>query len=651
MTAIFLRRMGWKMATDEVIIELKQRITFLEAVLANVREDNGIWDRIFAENYWGMMVCDAITGELLKMNICYADMHGYSISELIGKSIYDVFALGYHKDLPEIIRMIHDHGHYAYNSVHIRKNGSCFPVHTDSYEVTVNARRFRVVSIWDISESELKEKELRQYRENLEELVKLRTEELERTNKQLRSEIMQKEAAENELARANREMIDTLESISDGFVAVNRQWIITYANKAMVNARKKKGINGILVGSGLWETYEQGNREIYDSCLKVMNDRKPTRFETYVALMGQWNEFSIYPTESGISIFSRNIDEQKKIEKAVEEEHHRLYSLFDSFPGLIYVQEDKHKIRFANSSFQTKFGPYEGKPCYEVIAGLTIPCSDCILPIVIKGSKYRSKEVAFDNRIYEGYAQPFTDADGSRLVFKVLLDITERKDAERELARLERLNMVGEMAAGIAHEVRNPLTTVRGFLQLLAAKDNTKQYHEFYALMIEELDRANFIISDFLSLASDKTSDFELTNISEMVRGLSPLLAADALNQDKEMILELAQVPDILGNKNELRQLLLNIARNGLEAMPVGTTLTIQTLMLEDYIILRVCDQGEGVDPVIFEKLGTPFLTTKAQGTGLGLAICQSIAVRHHAVISYESNPSGTTVTVKFPVG
>ncbi len=640
------------MSTNEVMSELEQRVAFLEGALAEARDDNEIWDRIYTESYWGIMVCDAISGELLKMNFCYADMHGYSISELIGRSIYDVFAPGHHKNLPEIIRMIHEHGHYEYNSVHIKKNGSCFPVHTDSYEVTVNARRVRVVSVWDITESELKEKELSQYRERLEEMVKSRTDELERTNEQLRSEIIQKGAVEKELAKANQGMINTLESISDGFVAVNHQGIITYANKAMLKACKKKGTNDVnaFLGSSFRETYEQRNMEIYESCLKVMNDRKPTRFEAYVAFMGQWTEFSVYPTESGISIFSRNIDERKKMEEAVEAEHHRLYSLFDSFPGLIYVQEANHKIRFANSSFQAKFGPYEGKPCYEVIADLTIPCSECILPIIIKGSKSRWKEVLFDNRVYEVYAQPFTDADGSRLVFKVLLDITERMNADRELARLERLNMVGEMAAGIAHEVRNPLTTVRGFLQLLTSKDNTKQYHEFYDLMIEELDRANFIIADFLSLAQDKTSNFELTNISEMVRNLAPLLTADAFNQDKEIILELEQVSDILGNKNELRQLLLNIARNGLEAMPVGTTLTIQTLRSEDDIILRVCDQGVGIDPGILERLGTPFLTTKAQGTGLGLAICQTIALRHHAVISYESNPSGTTVTIKFPV-
>ena len=636
------------MSTDEEIIELKQNVAYLEATLANVREDNGIWDRIFAENYWGMMVCDAISGEILKMNLCYAEMHGYSTFELIGKSIYDVFAPECHEDLREIVRKIHEHGHCAYKSVHIRKNGSRFPVHSDTYEVTINARRLRVVSVWDITESELKEKELRQYRESLEELVKSRTDELERTNEQLRREIFQKEAAQNELAKANQEMINILESISDSFFTLNPQWVITNVNNSMVKALEANGINGDIVGADFWETCKQGNQEIKDACLKAMYDGRQSQFETYATLMGHWAEYSIYPTTSGIAAFSRNIDERKKNERIVKEEQHRLYSLFNAFPGLIYVLEENYKIRFANRSFQAKFGSCEGQYCHSVIAGLDYPCSDCMTPIALRNSTSSRSERIYDHRTYEVHAQPFTDADGSRLVFKVLIDITDRQNSDRELARLERLNMVGEMAAGIAHEVRNPLTTVRGFLQLLASKDNTKLYHEFYELMIEELDRANCIISDFLNLARDKSADFTLINITNIIRSLVPLLSADALNQDKEISLELEQVPDFQGNENELRQLLLNLARNGLEAMEGGKTLTIQTFKLDNYIILRVCDQGGGVDPVIFNKLGTPFLTTKEKGTGLGLAICQSIAVRHNAVINFESNATGTTVTVKF---
>jgi len=638
------------MSREEVISELKQKVIILEAALAEVREDNEIWDRIFAENYWGMVVTDVLNAQLLKVNPRFAEMLGYSTQELIGKSIYDVYSPDYHQELPDIFRHIHESGHYAYKSVFSRKNGGSFPVHIDSYEVLIKEQRLRVVSIWDITESERKENELRQYREGLEELVKIRTNELERINDQLRKEILQKESVEDELAKANREMVNVLESIGDGFIAINRQWIITYVNKAMLEARKAKGLNTNFVGSNFWQIYMRGSKWINDACQKVMQDGQPRRLETYEPLKEQWSEISIYSTENGIALFSRNIDERKKIERAVEEEHRRLYSLFNGFPGLIYVQEENFKIRFGNSSFQDKFGPCEGKTCYEVIARLKSPCPDCVTSTVFGRSISLCKERFFENRIYEKYIQPFTDADGSRLIFKILIDITDRKNADRELARLDRLNMVGELAAGIAHEVRNPLTTVHGFLQLLASKDNTREYREFYELMIEELNRANSIITDFLSLASNKTSDFELVNISGIVRSLFPLLSADALNREKEISLELEEVPDIQGNINELRQLLLNLARNGLESMQNGRTLTIQTCKLENYIILRVRDQGGGIDPMILQKLGTPFFTTKEQGTGLGLAICQSIALRHKAVINYDSNPTGTTVTVKFAI-
>ena len=638
------------MTSNKVIVELEQKLASLEATLVKVREDNEIWNRIFKENSWGMVVCDVNSGELLKVNLRYAEMHGYSPSELIGKSIYTLLcAPGHHQDILQIDFM-RNSDYYEYKSVHIKKDGTLFPVYVENYEMTVNMKRLRVVSIWDITKGKVEEKELSHYRECLEGLMKSRTDELEHSNQQLRKEIIQKEAAEKELAKVNQNMIDTLESISDCFIAVNRQWVITYANKAMVKAREKNGFHKNIIGTDYWETYNMGNNVIMEACLNVMKDGQPARLDAYAPFVEQWVEVSIYPTESGISVFFRNIDERRKIEKAVEEEHHRLYLLFNNFPGLIYVQEENCKIRFANDSFQAKFGPCMNKLCFEVIAGLAYPCQDCmtpLTPLTLRSSTAVWKEMVFDNRIYEIYSQPFIDADGSRLVFKVLIDITDRKRADQELARLERLNMVGEMAAGIAHEVRNPLTTVRGFLQLLTTKDETR-YHEFYHLMIGELDRANEIITDFLSLAKDKSYDFSPINITGIVKTLAPLLSSDATNQDKEIILDLKEGLVTQGSENELRQLILNVARNGLEAMQAGTSLTIETFKLDQYIILRVCDQGGGFDPVIFEKLGTPFLTTKEQGTGLGIAICQSIVARHQASINFESSLKGTIVTVKF---
>lgn len=649
MTAILLRKVVCKMSTNE-IMELKKKVAFLEAALDEAREDNKIWEQAFFGNSWGMVIADSANGKMLKVNPRYAQMHGYTFCELTGKPLYDLLcAPGHEEDLQQAAAKANQEC-YEYNSVHVRKDGTRFPVYVYNREITVNQRCLRIIFIRDITESELKKKESSKYQEDLEALVKFRTEELEKTNELLRTEILQKEAAENELAKMNQEMNNILDSIEDCFKAVNRQWIITYVNKAMVKAREAGGLDGNIVGRDYREVYKGFNKAINDACQKVMYDRVPTRFETFALSIKHWVEVSIYPTESGISIFLRNIEEKRKIEKAVEDEHRRLYSLFNSFPGLIYVREENYTIRFANEAFQAKFGACRAQLCYKVIAGKSLPCQDCMSSHTLRSLNSAWKEMVFDNRIYEVYSQPFIDADGSRLIFKVLIDITDRRSADQELARFERLNMVGEMAAGIAHEVRNPLTTVRGFLQLLQSKKETVEYHDYYQLMRDELDRAHSILTDFLGLAKDRSSEFRPVNITEIVIALAPLLTADAINQDKKIVFELQEVSDCQGNENELRQLIFNLARNGLEAMSKNTTLTIQTYKQEDDIILRVCDQGGGIDPVILAKLGTPFLTTKECGTGLGIVTCKRITEHHKAVLDFESKETGTVATVKFLV-
>lgn len=237
---------------------------------------------------------------------------------------------------------------------------------------------------------------------------------------------------------------------------------------------------------------------------------------------------------------------------------------------------------------------------------------------------------------------------GQSVVLGIARDISERKELENELARLDRLNLVGEMAAGIGHEVRNPMTTVRGFLQMMARKAADIQQSEYLQLMIEELDRANSIITEFLSLAKNKAVNKHVCNLNEIITTLQPLLRADGLVNNKYVVVELAEIPDLLLDEKEIRQLILNLARNGLEAMLSGGTLTINTWREDNDVILAIHDEGCGIPVEIREKLGTPFFTTKEEGTGLGLAVCYSIVNRHNAVMQFTSNITGTTFFIRF---
>jgi len=228
-----------------------------------------------------------------------------------------------------------------------------------------------------------------------------------------------------------------------------------------------------------------------------------------------------------------------------------------------------------------------------------------------------------------------------------LIDITEQKRIEQEMARLSDLNLIGEMAASIGHEIRNPMTSVRGFLQMF--KNKYVEDVEFLDLMIEELDRANEIISEFLGMAKNKIVYLQPQYIDQIVKTIYPMLEADANYKGMKIELDLQKPPMPVIDQNEIRQVIFNLARNGLEAMSSGGTLTIGTMVEEDEIVLYVKDEGHGLKPEVMDKIGIPFFTTKEKGTGLGLAVCYSIAARHNAKLEVKTSSEGTTFKMKFP--
>ena len=228
-----------------------------------------------------------------------------------------------------------------------------------------------------------------------------------------------------------------------------------------------------------------------------------------------------------------------------------------------------------------------------------------------------------------------------------IIDITEQKRIEQEMARLSDLNLIGEMAASIGHEIRNPMTSVRGFLQLF--KDKYIEDGEFLDLMIEELDRANEIISEFLGMAKNKVVYLQPQYIDEVVKAIYPMLEAEANYKEMKIQLDLGKPPMPVIDQNEIRQVIFNLARNGMEAMVSGGTLTIGTTVEKNEVVLYVRDKGHGLKDEIIDKIGTPFFTTKENGTGLGLAFCYSIAARHNARLEFETSTLGTTFKMRFP--
>ena len=244
---------------------------------------------------------------------------------------------------------------------------------------------------------------------------------------------------------------------------------------------------------------------------------------------------------------------------------------------------------------------------------------------------------------------PIYDEQGQLIALEgIIRDITQRKKLEQMASAFDRMNMVGSMAATVAHEIRNPMTTVRGYLQVLGRKEKYQTDKEKFELMIEEIDRANSIIREYLSLSHEKFVSLKKCSLNQIIKALFPLIQADANSSKVYVTLDLSDIPELPLDENEIRQLLLNLVRNGIEAMPSGGNLVIGTVLADNKAVLSISDQGSEIPPHILEHLGTPFFTTKDTGTGLGLPICYQIAHRHNASIQIDTSDTGTTFFVNF---
>lgn len=289
-----------------------------------------------------------------------------------------------------------------------------------------------------------------------------------------------------------------------------------------------------------------------------------------------------------------------------------------------------------------------GKNLAEVIPGFSKSKYERAIKRVLKSkekSTYEEVDSPLDPEVYY-HVSVYPFEEGVTIFFR---DITKLREQQAQMDRLERLNLIGQLAAGISHEIRNPLTTVKGFLQLRSIKTGDPKEKEYYDLMISEIDRANTIISDFLSLA--KSHDGELReeeDLNQLIYRIFPMIQADAITSNKEIILNLNPLSPIMLNENEIRQLLLNLVRNALEVTPEHGSVIIRTYREGDNTVLAVQDQGEGIPEEIREQIGTPFFTTKESGTGLGLAISMKIAERHNAELVFDTGKDGTTFKVIF---
>ena len=354
-----------------------------------------------------------------------------------------------------------------------------------------------------------------------------------------------------------------------------------------------------------------------------------------------------------------DITERKKAEEALSQTQKLFQQVFNNLPLPVIIRSaNDGRIVEVNDAYMSRYNMSRQEFNQNPFINLEVWKAPQLFNEYIHIIKMDGCARNFEVEIYLPTAEIRTvllsgvaiNCQGEDCILSISNDISEIKKYQNELFRLDRLDIIGQMAASVAHEVRNPMTSIKGFLQLFKSEYRYSEDKEEMELMIEELDRVNDIITSFLSVAQKNTLDFKLHCLNDNISNLLPLIMADALKNDIYLETELANITKVMIDEGEFRQLLLNLARNAIQAMPQGGTLTFRTYEDFDGVNLVVKDEGKGIPTEVMEKLGTPFLTTKKNGTGLGMAVCFSIAERHNAKITVDTSPEGTSFKVTFPV-
>jgi signal transduction histidine kinase len=242
----------------------------------------------------------------------------------------------------------------------------------------------------------------------------------------------------------------------------------------------------------------------------------------------------------------------------------------------------------------------------------------------------------------------------SRNFLQLEKQLKQLKETQQELVKSERLAFLGEMAAIVAHEIRNPLTSVKGFSQRMIRKaPDNEAVLRYSKIIVEEVDRLNAVITDVLDFARRAEPKVEPVEINRVLRSTAEMLALPAENAGVILTLELEPcLPVLQADPAQLKQVFLNIGQNAIQAMPEGGALGIEAACQGDRVCVSIQDTGKGIAPEHVDKIFQPFYTTRTQGTGLGLALAQRIIEDHRGRILVESEKdSGTTFRIELPVG
>ena len=391
--------------------------------------------------------------------------------------------------------------------------------------------------------------------------------------------------------------------------------------------------------------------------------------ETNVTYEGEGNNIyyvaSLRPIRRGgkiVEVIGSCVDitERKLVEQALKlsEKNYRLIT--ENMLDMIRVLDINGIVKYATPSHETVLGflpmEYEDKLVFDMIHPDDVShIKEKHLQMIVTNMpsqfEFRIKHAKGGWVYVESQGTPVLGIDGEvEYIIAVTRDISERKKVDEFIRKTEKLAVVGQLAAGFAHEIRNPLTSIKGFLDLMNKENENPDYMD---IIVSEINDVENIVKEFLSLAKPQVRTVSPTNINILSQNVATLIGTNAtLNNIKIKHEADLELPLIYCDNNQIKQVFVNVLQNAVEAMGNGGVITIQSTRFgQNDIKINFIDQGSGISKERIKRIGEPFYSTKEKGTGLGLMISYKIIKEHGGRMNVSSTVNiGTTVEIILPV-
>ncbi|WP_227935011.1 PAS domain-containing protein [Alkalihalobacillus deserti] len=448
-----------------------------------------------------------------------------------------------------------------------------------------------------------------------------------------------------------------LDGIKDAIMTIRLDGQFLYVNEAAATILKTEKEE--LVSSDFWSCLKQNNDEILlGKFYQLLAGEDYKQFELYRKNQNEWFDVRAYRSDDQVTFYFINISNRKQMEKELREKEMNYRTLVEESPETISVHDGKEFI-YINPAGKKLLGIKSFKngeiKILDVIALQDQTRVRENIRLLLTGKKKMTNSVctltSMDGKKFEAEATTTLITFQGKPAFRTILkDISERKKLDDLIRKSDKLSVVAQLAAGVAHEIRNPLTTVKGFLQLFQKE---QQFNPFYvSLVLEELVRVESIIYEYLTLAKPNVeSVFKKIDIHVLIDQILTLTKAQSNMNNVTLEFEYEQVPVIYGLEKQLKQVFINLLRNSIEAVTESGIIHVRILNHPDsQVCIQVEDNGCGIPYERIERLGEPFYSTKEKGTGLGLMVCYKIIEHHNGVLNIHSEEGlGTKMEVILP--